>query len=130
MTASVDDDLEDLLGRYIESYEQLEILLFLRERASEEWSCARIAERLRIDADQAGSALEHLAARSILERRSASDAQYRYAPSVAGLAEKIARLAAAYGGDERLAVMSIMNRNAVRRLREGAARVFADAFVL
>jgi hypothetical protein len=51
MPDAVDEDVLRFLGEVIESYEQLEILLLLRERAGVQWTRDRIAQHLGIDSD-------------------------------------------------------------------------------
>jgi hypothetical protein len=58
------------------------------------------------------------------------DASVRYQPRDAARANTVAQLAAAYGDERRLQIMKQMNTNAMQRLRNNAARIFADAFVV
>lgn len=128
MPDQLPDDVCRLLLEEIEGYEQLEILLLLRERALEDWSRERIGERLGIDAASVAGALAHLVARRLLEARPGP--AFRYGPRTPALSDAVGKLAEAYADERRLQVMRVMNASAMQRLRHGAARVFADAFVL
>jgi hypothetical protein len=121
------DDVRRLLSEDIEGYEQLEALLLLFGEA-DGWTRDRVGERLGIDADLASTSLAQLVDRGLVAR--GADGSYRFSPRDDQLAAAVAKLAAAYGDERRLHVMKAMNENAMQRLRHGAARLFADSFVL
>jgi hypothetical protein len=127
MPEDLPDDVCRLLLEDIEGYEQLEILLLLRAHPTEDWTRDKVAERLHIDPPTIVTALAYLAARNLLEARPGT--AYRFAPKTRPLSEAVTKLAQAYDDERRLQVMRVMNQSAMQRLRHGAARVFADAFV-
>jgi hypothetical protein len=125
MTGNISDDVCRFLSEAIENYDELELLLSMREHATDEWTHDEVMKRLGLDARAAFHALEHLAAHRLIERRGAV---FHYGPQPSALQETIDRLAAAYRGEHRLAIMRALTDNAMQRLRNEAARAFADAF--
>jgi hypothetical protein len=86
-------EVRQLIGQHISSVEQLEILLFLRERRDRSWSADDVAAALRGNATSARGRLAQLAASSFL---SAASGSYRYGPSSDRLAQAVADLAECY----------------------------------
>lgn len=127
MPDAIGDDVFRFLAEVIESYEQLEVLLLLRERAADKWTRERIGEHLGLDSDSIARGVAQLVLHDLLEQR---DSTVRYRPRSTARAETVGRLAAAYGDERRVQIMRAMNANAMQRLRNNAARVFADAFVV
>jgi DNA-binding IclR family transcriptional regulator len=128
MAEEISSDVYRLLSEAIPSYDELELLLSMRERAPDEWTRDVVMERLGLEAPAAIRVLEHLALHRLIERR--DDGVYRYGPQHSELQETVDRLAAAYRGDRRLMIMRALTENAMQRLRNDAARAFADAFVV
>jgi hypothetical protein len=123
-------DVRQLLVAHIESYEQLETLLLLHQRPDRLWTPDEVGGHLKIPALAATTALEHL--RNVgLVRVSDEGAGQRYKlgslDSATG--QTVAELANAYAGN-RLQIMQLLTANAIERVRSGAIRLFADAFVL
>jgi hypothetical protein len=118
-----------LLFEQIASYEELEALLLLHKDAACTWTVDEVAERLRIDAARAATALAALRAQRLLEQHSGPAVRYRYSTPDAGLADAVDRLARLYD-EQRLEIIRQMSANAIERLRSSAARTFADAFLL
>ena len=125
LPASVHAFLRD----HIESYEQLELLLFLREHAAVEWGIADVAERMRLPAEELEAAARSLLAAGCIAERTEPQRSIRYAPRDEGQSEAIDALAAAYAARP-LAIIKLMNANAIERVRSAAIDTFADAFVL
>ena len=123
-------DVQCFLRENDVSYEQLEVLLLLRSRPVEAWEPEALATTLKLPEEGALEALEHLCQRGLLEQLSTPGRRsFRYCPGSADIAERIDRLAQEYDSN-RLAVISLMNTNAVDRVRTRAMHLFADAFVL
>ena len=109
------------------TFERLEVLLFLRERAPEEFALQAISDRLRIHPDLAREALQGLAAKGLLS--ASGEAVYRFAPATPALVETVEALVVAYR-EQSAAVLSTMSIYAIERIRSGPIRAFADSFLL
>ena len=122
-------DVQGLLNR-VDSYEQLEALLFLRSRPSQALTAKEVAAELGASPDEVERALMRLHAMGLLATAVGEmRAHYRFEPADAGSREAVDHLAEAYS-ESRLEVMRTMTANAIDRLRTDAVRAFADAFVL
>lgn len=127
---AVPDDVQAFLYECIESYEQLEILLLLRNEAGARWTAEQIEARLNISPTLATDALTALWSRRLVEcLANQSEALYAYASARAALDVTLGRLANAYATNP-IEVIKLMSANAIRRVRTGALRAFADAFIL
>jgi CheY-like chemotaxis protein len=110
-------DVRAFLTEHIDNWEQLETLLLLRERPQQYFHPEVVADRLRIAAESAAEALYHLAQRGLAEGPPAA-ISYRYRPAAA-LRQVVDRLAAAHAED-RVALIRVMNANAIERIRRAA----------
>ncbi|MGH7286031.1 MAG: hypothetical protein ACRELY_31305 [Polyangiaceae bacterium] len=126
----VPERVRSLLGDRIESYEGLELLLLLRKKR-DGWSSETVlAETLGLSGSTVREELELLNGRELVElRHEGSNHDYRYAPRTPELDEAVQALVTIYDED-RLAIVQIMNANAIGRVRTFAARTFADAFLI
>ncbi|MGH8219594.1 MAG: hypothetical protein ACREUT_13680 [Steroidobacteraceae bacterium] len=131
------DAVRVLLRERIESYEELEILLALERlrgtgKTVEELNAAVHGGMTLIE-----SALRLLEARALIERRAVpavegaqrAEIRYFYAPQSSELDGTVRALATAYA-EQPIPIIKLMSENAIQRLRTGAARAFADAFIL
>jgi DNA-binding IclR family transcriptional regulator len=109
------------------TFERLEVLLFLRERAPEELALHAISDRLHIHPDLIREALHGLAAKGLLSAD--EGASFRFAPATPALADTVEALVVAYR-EQSAAVLSTMSIYAIERIRSGPIRAFADSFVL
>lgn len=109
-------DVRRLVGEHIDSAEQLEILLLLRERADRSWSAAEVRAELHTGPESTGERLERLA-RSGLVRRDGPQERYRWLPS-----PLVDRLAETYA-KRRVAVIELIFAKPADSLT-----TFADAF--
>lgn len=127
--AEIPDDVQAFLRDYIESYEELEVLLLLH-RSGKQWhSLGALTAQLRLPGVSEETA-ETLASRGLLAvRRTEIEPGYAYDPAEPVLETAVARLARSYA-EAPLAVMKLMTANAMNRLRVSALQTFADAFVL
>jgi|SRR5581483_9622562 len=125
----VDEAVRAFLGDYVNSFESLEVLLFLhRERTA--WTADELCRRFNIRApviDDALASLVRAGLVNIVEQNMLMS--YRYADEDLGRDALIASLERIYR-DEPIQIMQLMSANAIERLRNGAIRAFADAFVL
>ena len=116
----------DLLRTHVEAFEDLEVLLEVNRPEYHPAGPADLAARLRISDAQVSAALERLMASRLLRQvngfvvLAALDERTR-----AGL-DELRRLA----DTDRIQVMADMSTNAIDRLRTGALRAFARAFIL
>ncbi|AKU95481.1 hypothetical protein AKJ09_02145 [Labilithrix luteola] len=123
------NEVEALLRDRIESLEQLELLLLLREHASESWLPSKAGVELGLAEPMATQALEHLVRGGlIVERSTESGRAFRYAPISAALVEAAGELARAYT-ERRGEVMRQLSANAVARVRAAASRMFSYSFL-
>jgi hypothetical protein len=129
MPDTLPESVRAFLRDHVESYEQLELLLFLRTHAADEWPISALAERVRFPAEELDDAVRGLVAAGCIAERTQPGRTLRYAPSGEGQAEAIDALAAAYAARP-LAIIKLMNANAIERVRSAAMDTFADAFVL
>ncbi len=122
------DELRQFLLAYVETYEELEVLLLLYRRPEITWKSRDVSGELGIAEESCRRALEDLCRHQLL----ASVPQgrgYQYSPANASLAAGVQRLDDTYQS-ARVALIQIMNGNAVERVRTSAIRAFSDAFRL
>lgn len=129
MPETLPKNVHAFLQECVESYEQLELLLFLREQAAADWTLSAIAERVRFPAEEIDEAVRGLLAAGCIVERTQPQRTIRYAPRDEGQSEAIDALAAAYAARP-LAIIKLMNTNAIERVRSAAIDTFADAFIL
>jgi hypothetical protein len=116
------------LLEYIESYEELEILLLLRLEEIEVWSETRISNRLGLSATLTAEAISKLIASGLVTWKGERP-RCVFAPRSAAVDEAVTALARSYNS-QRLEIVKLMNSNAIKRMRTEALRAFSDAFVL
>ena len=107
---------------YIDSLEQLEVLVLVMESPSKWWDPVSIGAALGIDQGAARSALERLASRNVLEIAVTGDVRYRFQPGNQELCRVVEEFAAAWRS-HRLAVIQLVSRQASPGIRN-----FAKAF--
>lgn len=125
----VGGDVCAFLRDYIDSYECLEVLLLLRrERIS--WTAEALSTRLNTRAPLIDDAIASLVrSRLVIANDQKALTSYIYAAedsaedAVVGSLERVYR-------EEPIKIMQLMSTNAIERLRTGALRTFADAFIL
>ncbi len=113
---------------YVQTYDQLEVLLLLYRRAGESLSYEGIADEVNLASDIAAVALDTLVQIEVLERAPGSPAQYRY-PARSSFEAEVSELSRAYA-DGRIAIVQLMSQNALERLKKSALLTFAEAFRL
>jgi DNA-binding IclR family transcriptional regulator len=130
MSDSIPDDIGRLLRDGVASLEGLEVLLLLRRERTRAWPLDEIARRLSIPPSSIEPALADPVRYGLLgHERSGGSECWRFAPRTAGLDALVDRLASIYD-DRRLEVMRLLSAHAMERIRNSAARAFADAFVI
>lgn len=111
---------------HIESYEQLELLLLLRNEPDAYWTEEALSVRLSIPSSLVSPALEELqTAGFILGNRQGSDKRYRDVAQRESLEATIGRLADKYR-EQPMPIIKVMSANAIDRVRTAALRTFAS----
>lgn len=129
-TDALTPEVQEFLRDRVRSFEELETLRVVRAQREEWWGADAVGAKLGIAPATADEALDALHGKGLLVmRRQAGMALYRHDavdPALEALAAKAMR---AYD-ENRIAVMQVMSRNAVERVRGGVIRTFADAFLV
>jgi hypothetical protein len=117
------EPIRQFLSEYVDSFDELDALAVLVDRAG---ACEddALAAVVRASPEALEETLERLESRGMIVR-SADAAVVRLVLEDPRLAEAVAL----YRSDP-VSVLKIMNTLAIERLRAGATRAFADAFVL
>jgi hypothetical protein len=89
-------EVRQFIDTYINSVEQLEILLLVRSDQAVDWTACRVSDALRTNERSAANRLADLAARNILVAKGESPIVYRYAPTPDSLNNTISTLATLY----------------------------------
>ena len=120
VSKGIPKEARELIGRHIHSVAQLELLLYVRERAGEHVTADGVSRAQKISAEMAADLLSDLAARGFV---SGSEQGYVYdvKPS---LARGVDALAGAYG-TYRVAIINLIFTGPSESIRN-----FADAFRL
>jgi hypothetical protein len=111
-------DLRDFIIRYIDSIAELEALLLLRANRDEEWTAAKVGQRLYASEPDTAEVLARLCADGLL---SCEEGTYRYASITPEIERLVDHLAEAYS--QHLIPVTNMIHAKPRRIRQ-----FADAF--
>lgn len=124
------EGVQKLLRDHIESYEQLELLLFLRTERDHPWTVEALTVPFRIPASLASLALDELQRAGFLEARAlGARTQYVYVAQSDHVEATLQSLAQAYR-EHPIPILKQMSANAIERVRTAALRTFADAFLL
>lgn len=123
--AAVSEALRLFLRDHIACYEELHLLLFLRERGAVWCELTSIGEHLAASAEALRGSLHHLAEVDLIEARHVAPAskQYRYAPATSAACAMVDELAALCA-DQPLALVKVMTSNALERLRDRSLTTF------
>ena len=130
MIFTLPENVRTLLQDCLASYEELNILLFLRRESPQAWSAESIGSRLAVPRSLVVVALAELQGNHLIETGTdPAESRYTFAPATPALRDAVGDLSAAYE-QHPLEVIKCMSDNAMKRLRLAALRTFADAFVL
>jgi len=124
---SVPAEVREFLFVHVHTYEQLETLILLQEHPDRSWTAENAGDALQLSAGAAAEALRELSDSQVLEQVATSPLSYRLSRD--DVKRSVRSIADLYK-DNRLWVMRLMNANAIERVRTGAMRAFADAFVI
>jgi hypothetical protein len=129
MPPPLDPLLERFLRERLETLEQIEVLLILREQRDRDFAPGEVADARQLGGEAAVAALRHLAERGLLASDGGPPPRYRYRPRDAELDRGAEALAAAWR-DRRTAVIEWVCNEAIERMRSSALRTFAESFWL
>ena len=131
------DDVRSLLREHIESYDELETLLTLERLRGAGKTAEELSAATHVGVPLIERAVRSLEARRFVGRRASApdgsvlgnEPRYFYAPATPELDCAVRALARAYV-EQPIPIIKLMSENAIQRLRNGAARAFAEAFIL
>ena len=122
----IPDDVLALLRERVSELDDLEVLLFVRSLGSAGCDHAAIGSELRLPVRAVQASIGHLTAAGLL--RSDATERCSFVAETPAVEAAVAELAKLYAARPSL-VMRVVNKLAIDRVRSGAARAFADAFV-
>jgi Mn-dependent DtxR family transcriptional regulator len=127
--APIPADVRTLLDERIHTLEQLEAIILVRKGGREDWSGEEVADLLHISIESASEALQRLAQAGVLEAIELPAHGVRYRGFTKRFEALVDRLLEVYESN-RIELMMLLSANAIERMRTGALRAFADAFVV
>jgi len=116
------NEVEQFILKYIDSLEEMEILLLLSSAPEKVWTPDMVYEAIRSSLDSVKQRLEALAAKGLLQSKGEGHRSYQFQPATADLAAAVQSLAMAYK-ERRLRVLECLFSKPLSSLR-----IFADAF--
>ena len=125
---SAREDLQSFLFEHVESYEELELVVFLRRQRERDWTTESMAGELGLPNSACLSAIAGLRQRGLVEA-GALAGTFRYSPSSLEVAARLAQLDELYRS-QRLTVVMLMSVNAIERLRVATMHRFVDTLRL
>ncbi len=127
-SAPISAEVQSFLREYIETYEELEVLLLLQREASGPWTADSLAARLRIPLAALGDALAALRGRKLVESIPAGLEEHYRLPVEVARSQTVVRLASLYA-NQSIEIIKLMSANSIERIRTAALRSFAEAFL-
>jgi len=127
--ATIPADVRTLLDERIHTLEQLEAIILVRKGEREDWSGEEVADLLHISIESANEALQRLAQAGVLEAIELPAHVVRYRGFTKRFEAVVDRLLEVYESN-RIELMMLLSANAIERMRTGALRAFAEAFVV
>jgi len=118
---SIPDDVLRFIARYIDSAEQLDLLLLLHRDPERAWASSAAAEAVYSVPASSERRLHALAEQGLAER--GAGGAYAYAPRDPELADTVERLAQAYRSNRAGVITAVFERQTADPVRS-----FADAF--
>jgi hypothetical protein len=116
------EDVHRFLVRHIDSVEELEVLLQVRQSPGRSWSAAEMAREVYSHPTSIEQRFQRLLGAGLLRESGAG--QFQYAPRSAEIDHAVARVAEAYR-ERRVAVVSLIASKPLENVR-----AFSDAFRL
>jgi ornithine cyclodeaminase/alanine dehydrogenase-like protein (mu-crystallin family) len=124
----VSEDVRAFLREQIETYEELEVLLFLQRETLGPWSVDSLRAQLRLDPSVLCDVLTALRGRKLINSSFDGFEEGYQLSAEAANNETLAHLAALFE-NQSIEVIKLMSANSIDRIRTAAVRSFADAFV-
>jgi hypothetical protein len=116
------DEVRQFILQYINSVDQLEILLLLKQDPTREWTAEEIARTLSTGSDAVASRMAGLASDGLIQRSPKDETRYRYGPRTADLDRTMTQLAQDYP-QYRVSIINLIFSKPIDKIR-----TFADAF--
>lgn len=89
-------DVREFLFEYVDSIDQLEVMLFLRSGRERAWTALEVSNELRTNPGAAETRLKRLKEIGVLESDGSAPPAYRYSPATPDMDRVIASLADVY----------------------------------
>ena len=119
--------LKELLFETVDTFEELEVLVWFHDRGEGSVGGATLIGRQTVAPPEAAEvALASLATRGILSASSANPDQFLYVPS-AEARNAIEQIVREYR-ENPVQIMGLMTANAIERVKTAAVRTFAESF--
>lgn len=122
MAGELPIEVEEFVFNYIDSVEQLEILLFLSSAPDKTWSTGEINQHIKSSESSVAQRLEKLTAQGVVAVAQPEPPRYQYRPATSDLHAAVQSLAVAYK-ERRLKVLQCIFSKPLSSLR-----IFADSF--
>ncbi len=118
----IDAGLIAFIKAHIDSVEQLEVLLLLRNDPSKGWSATDVSRQLRSSPVSAAQRLEKLCVLRLIVKADPAQQSFRYEPGTPELADRVTALSEAYLV-RRVTVIDLIFSNPIEKIQ-----CLADAF--
>lgn len=122
MAGQLPIEVEEFVFNYIDSVEQLEILLLLSSSPEKVWSSEEVNQRIKSSESSVVQRLEKLASQGLVAVAQPNPARYQYRAATSELSAAVEALAVAYK-ERRLKVLQCIFSKPLSSLR-----IFADSF--
>ena len=122
-------DVLALLRERLTGLDDLEVLLFVRRGATERRTLEVISAKIGLPEASIQEAVDRLCAAGLLSAHDTGERQFSYRPVSPALDATVKALDEVYA-QRPSDVMRLLNAMALDRIRSGAAKAFADAFVI
>jgi hypothetical protein len=119
---SLPAQVEEFIKKYIQSLEELEVLLTLSDSPDKTWTAATVYDAIKSSPVSVAQRLERLAANGLINLFDAPEHDYKFNPTPATVAEAVHALGAAYR-EKRLKVIEFLFSQPISPLQS-----FSDAF--
>jgi hypothetical protein len=124
MSESIPEDVRRFLGEHINSVEQLEVLLLLRNAPDRDWNAAAVSAALSSQPSAIRMRLDDLRTHGLLALKEGSADCFRYGPATAEQDRLVARLDELYHS-RRVSIITLIYSKP-----HSQVQAFADAFRL
>jgi hypothetical protein len=122
----IPEPVRRLLLERVTDFEELEVLLHFLRHPDARSTVRDVADEVRLSRDVVARSVAALCARELLARLDDGSA-YQYRPGTPELASSCEALRQLHNED-RFAIVKLMGRLAIERLRQSAPKAFANAF--